>query len=135
MLKISPSRAGGSGSIPDWGAKIHMPRGQKNQNKSNIVPNSIKTLKWPTSKNVIKKENLQVYRIKNHKTKTYLGYAYPVMHITAYHAALQLYENSRVILVPILSFMDLPPKQTKQTQPEMADTAVTPRTVRSSPCG
>ena len=64
MLKISPSRARGSGSIPGWGAKIHMPRGQKNKNKSNFVPNSIKTLKWSTSKNVIKKENLQVYRIK-----------------------------------------------------------------------
>lgn len=85
---------------------------------------------------LLKKKNLEAYRMyKDHKTKTYLGYAYPVMHITAYHVTLQLCENSRVIFVPIISVMDPPPKQTKQTQPEMADAAVTPRTARSSPRG
>ena len=32
MVETSPSNAGGAGSIPGWGTKIHMPRGQKPKN-------------------------------------------------------------------------------------------------------
>ena len=49
--KISPSNAGGTGSIPSLGAKIHMPHSQKTraQNRSNTVTNPIKTFKkWYT---------------------------------------------------------------------------------------
>ena len=44
----SPSNAGGANSIPGWGAKIthaSRPKNQKKKNKSNILTNSIKTLK------------------------------------------------------------------------------------------
>ena len=49
-VKTSPSNAEGVGFIPDWGAKIHMPHGQKTKKKkkkrrNNFVTNSIKTLK------------------------------------------------------------------------------------------
>ena len=42
MAKTSPFNAGGTGSIPGWGAEIsHASPGQKNQNiKSKIVTNS-----------------------------------------------------------------------------------------------
>ena len=49
VVKISPSRAGGAGSIPGWGAKIpHIswPKSQhikKKKKASNKVTNSIKT--------------------------------------------------------------------------------------------
>ena len=46
MVKTLLSNAGGEGSIPGWGAKIPHASWPKNQNikqKSNIVPNSIKT--------------------------------------------------------------------------------------------
>ena len=32
-VKTSPSNAEGVGFIPDWGAKIHMPHGQKTKKK------------------------------------------------------------------------------------------------------
>ena len=43
-----PSNAGGVGSIPGWGATIphaSQPKKTKTQNRSNVVTNSIKTLK------------------------------------------------------------------------------------------
>ena len=46
VVKISPSNAGGVGSIPGWGAKIPHASGlkkKKKKNTSNIVTNSIKT--------------------------------------------------------------------------------------------
>ena len=33
MGKMSPSSAGGVGLIPGWGAKIHMPHGQRTKKK------------------------------------------------------------------------------------------------------
>ena len=47
-VKTSPSNAGGAGSIPGWGAKTPPALRPKNQNikhRSNIVTNSIRTLK------------------------------------------------------------------------------------------
>ena len=59
VVKTSPSNAGGVGSIPGWGAKIPMPQGKKQNinNRSNIVTNSIKTLKIKMVhiKNILKK--------------------------------------------------------------------------------
>ena len=55
VVKTSPSNVGSAGSIPGWGAKIPhalRPKYQKNpQNRSNIVTNSIKTLKMVHVKN------------------------------------------------------------------------------------
>ena len=45
VVKTSPSNAGGAGSIPGRGAKIPHASRPKNQNRSNTVTNSIKTLK------------------------------------------------------------------------------------------
>ena len=47
MVKTSPSYAGGPCSIPGWGAKIPHASRLENQNikQSNIVTNSIKTLR------------------------------------------------------------------------------------------
>ena len=47
MLKTLPSNARGVGLIPNWKARIPMPRGQKSKtlNRSNIVTSLIKTLK------------------------------------------------------------------------------------------
>ena len=59
MVKISPSNVGGAGSIPDRGAKIpHASRPKNIKNRSNIVTNSIKTLKkCSTSKKRLKQNN------------------------------------------------------------------------------
>ena len=43
MVKTSPSKAGGVGSIPGLGAKI--PHALRPKNRSDIVTDSIKTLK------------------------------------------------------------------------------------------
>ena len=46
-----PSSAGGEDSVPGWRAKIphaSWPKNQNMKNRSNIVTNSIKTLKWST---------------------------------------------------------------------------------------
>ena len=51
VVKTSPSNAGGAGSIPGRGAKIPHALWPKNQSikRSNIIKNSIKTLKkWST---------------------------------------------------------------------------------------
>ena len=48
MVRASPSNAGSANSIPGWGElRSHMPLGRKTQtqNRSNILTNSIKTLK------------------------------------------------------------------------------------------
>ena len=47
MVKTSPSNTGDAGSIPGWGIKIPHSSWPKNQsiNRSNIVSDSIKTLK------------------------------------------------------------------------------------------
>ena len=48
MVKISPSSAGGAGSIPGPEAEIStapLPKNQNIDNRSNIVTNLIKTLK------------------------------------------------------------------------------------------
>ena len=45
MVKTSPSNAGGTVLIPGQGAKVPHPCGQKATTESNIVRNSIKTLK------------------------------------------------------------------------------------------
>jgi len=51
VIKTSPSNAGGVGLILGWGAKILHALWTKKQNRSNIVTNSIKTLKeWSISK-------------------------------------------------------------------------------------
>ena len=56
MVKISPSSAGGVGSIPGWGAKIphaSQPKNQSINHRSNIVTNSIKDFKnGPHEKNL-----------------------------------------------------------------------------------
>ena len=59
VVKTLPFNARGAGLIPGLGAKIpHAlgPKSQKTYNRSNIVANSIKTLKtWSTSKKSLKK--------------------------------------------------------------------------------
>ena len=47
VVKTSPSNAGGEGQIPGRELRSHMPQGQKTktQNRSNLVTDSIKTLK------------------------------------------------------------------------------------------
>ena len=51
MIKNSSSNAGGVSLILGWGAKILHALWTKNQNRSNIVTNSIKTLKeWSIPK-------------------------------------------------------------------------------------
>ena len=60
MIKILPSNAGGVGSIPGWETEIPYVLWLKNQNikkkkpRSNIVTNSIKTLKCPHETNLKK---------------------------------------------------------------------------------
>ena len=61
MVKTSPSNAGGMASIPGWGAKILHDLWPKQQNlikkkRSNIVTNSIKTLKIVHIKEILKKK-------------------------------------------------------------------------------
>jgi len=61
VVKTSPSNAGGVGSIPGWGAKIPHALRPKNKkqnkqqkqycNRSNVVTDSIKTLKRVQVKN------------------------------------------------------------------------------------
>ena len=73
--KISPSNAGGTGSNPSLGAKIHMPHSQKTraQNRSNTVTNTIKTFKkWYThththTQNLRKKKKEEEVRSQNLK--------------------------------------------------------------------
>ena len=57
MVKTSPSNAGGAGSIPGRGAKIPHASWPKNQNinRSNIVANSIETLKMVCIKKSFKR--------------------------------------------------------------------------------
>ena len=60
MVKTSPSNARGVGSIPGQAAKIpHAPRlrNQKHKIRSNIVTNSIKTLKMVRIRNLKKKKS------------------------------------------------------------------------------
>ena len=61
MLKTSPSKAGVEGSIPGWGAKIlhtsWLKKKKNPQNRSDVVTNSIKTLKnGPHFKNIYLKK-------------------------------------------------------------------------------
>ena len=56
MVKISPTKAGGVDLIPDQGAKMPHALRPKNQNRSNIVTNSIKTLKMVNNNNILKKK-------------------------------------------------------------------------------
>ena len=65
VVKILPSNAGGTGSVPGRGTKIphaspKKPKHKKKKQKtrSNIVTNSIKTLKkkWSTSKKSLQKK-------------------------------------------------------------------------------
>ena len=51
-----PFKAGGVGSVPPRGAKILQALPPKNQNTSNIVTNSVKTLKMVHIKNLKKKK-------------------------------------------------------------------------------
>ena len=61
VVQISPCNEGGLGSVPGWGAKTS-PLGQNTEtlNRSNIVTNSIKTLKMVHIKNI--KKNTCIYR-------------------------------------------------------------------------
>ena len=58
MVKTSPYNAVGVGLIPGWGAKIPHASRPKNQNikRSNIVTNSIKTLKMVHIKKIFLKK-------------------------------------------------------------------------------
>ena len=56
MVKILPSKAGGVDLIPDQGAKMLHALRPKNQNRSNIVTNSIKTLKMVNNNNILKRK-------------------------------------------------------------------------------
>ena len=58
VVKTSPSKAGGAGSIPDQGTKIPPALRPKNQNikQSNIVTNLIKTLKMVHIKKKIQQQ-------------------------------------------------------------------------------
>ena len=67
MVNTLPSNARGTGSIPAWKPRSHMPGGQKAKtgNRSNTVTNSIKTLeKWLTLRKKRKKEKPQAMRIQ-----------------------------------------------------------------------
>ena len=58
MVKTFPSNAWGAGLIPDQGGKIphaSCPKKPKTQSRSNIVTNSIKTLKMVNNKKFLKK--------------------------------------------------------------------------------
>ena len=57
VVKTSPSNAGGEGSIHGRELRSHMPRGQKTktENRSNLVTDSIKTLKMVHIKKLKKK--------------------------------------------------------------------------------
>ena len=52
VVGTPPSVVGGEGSIPGWGAKICMLQSQKTKtlNRSKVVTNLMKALKWSTSK-------------------------------------------------------------------------------------
>ena len=56
MVKTSPFNVGGVGSMPGWEAKIPHPWWPKKQNRSNIVTNSIKTLKMVCIKKILKEK-------------------------------------------------------------------------------
>ena len=86
MVKTSLSNAGSMGSIPAWGAKIQYALWPKNQNKkknrSNILTDSIKTLKMVHIKKYKKSKQLisisiqqnTIYQqkcMKYHYTKQY----------------------------------------------------------------
>ena len=55
-VRTSPSSAGGVGSIPGGRAKVPHASWLKNQNRSNIVTNSMKTFKMAHIKNILKKQ-------------------------------------------------------------------------------
>ena len=59
VVKTLPSNKGGTGSISSGGLRSHMPHSQKTktQNRSNIVTNSIKTLKMVHIKKNLQKQN------------------------------------------------------------------------------
>ena len=63
VVKTLPSSAGDAGSIPGWGAKLPHASGSKNQNikRSNIVTNSIKTLKMVHIKKKSLKKCIYIY--------------------------------------------------------------------------
>ena len=56
-----PSNAGAVGLIPGWGAKARYALGPKNQNRSSILTNSVKTLKMVHIKITFKKNLNQEY--------------------------------------------------------------------------
>ena len=77
MVKTSPSNAGGTASIPGWGAKIQHALRPKNLNRSNVVTNSIKKFKDGPHKNIFKKkkkkEKREVARRKRNPHALLLG--------------------------------------------------------------
>ena len=74
MVKTSLSNAGCVGSIPGWGGKNPHALRSKNQNRSNIVANSIKTLKMVHIQK--KKKNLEKKKEKKNKGGLFLGGLY-----------------------------------------------------------
>ena len=67
VVKISPSNTGSAGSIPGWRAKnpyASQPKAKTKNNRSNIVTNSIKTLKYgpPKKKKKLKKSKELISR-------------------------------------------------------------------------
>ena len=68
VVKILPSNAGGAGLIPGQGAKIPhalWPKNQNIKNRSNIVRNSIKTLKMVhIKKKILKKIFLKLNKME-----------------------------------------------------------------------
>ena len=73
MVKTLPSNAGGAGSILGWGAKIpHALRPKKpkhKKNRSNIVTNSIKTLKMVHIKKYYKKKTKKQDQEQTHRQR------------------------------------------------------------------
>ena len=68
LVKTLPANAGDTGLNPGWGAKIRQalwPKNQNIKNRSNIVTNSRKTLKWSTLKIKKKKKKKTTQRNQN----------------------------------------------------------------------
>ena len=54
VVKTSPSSAGVAGVIPGWGTKIPHLRAKKSKHRSEIVTDSVRTLKTAHTKNLKK---------------------------------------------------------------------------------
>ena len=74
MVKISPSRAGGVGSIPVRGTKTPHASQLKDkikQNRSNLITNSVLLKYSPHKKKILKKENKVICHVVSAPKSTF----------------------------------------------------------------